>query len=237
MPALRTAPLAWTRNGRPIWPIAGGSDDPAPAADPQPASPPAPDTEPAGTPPTQPELTPPDTGGQPATQPTDTTDWKAEAEKFRALSKKHEARAKENATAAQELQKLKDAEKSELQRLHEAAEQSQKRAQDAELRALRMEVAAEKGLTSAQARRLVGSTKDELLEDADDLLSSFQPAKQDPAPPEPPAPAPDQKPQPSNNGGGDRTRRPTERLTPGAAPDAEPDEDPAAIAAELSRGY
>jgi hypothetical protein len=40
----------------------------------------------------------------------------------------------------------------------------------------RAEVAAEKKLTPAQAKRLVGTTREELATDADDLLKDFQPA-------------------------------------------------------------
>ncbi|MEO3974366.1 hypothetical protein [Streptomyces sp. CAU 1734] len=42
--------------------------------------------------------------------------------------------------------------------------------------ALRITVAAEKGLTPAQARRLQGSTREELEADADELLNDFAPA-------------------------------------------------------------
>ena len=38
---------------------------------------------------------------------------------------------------------------------------------------LRLEIAAEKGLTPAQARRLVGNTREELEADADELLEAF----------------------------------------------------------------
>jgi hypothetical protein len=44
---------------------------------------------------------------------------------------------------------------------------------DAELRATRLEVAHNKGLTPAQAKRLVGSTRDELEADADEILKDF----------------------------------------------------------------
>lgn len=41
------------------------------------------------------------------------------------------------------------------------------------LKALRLEVAAEKGLTPAQAKRLTGTTRDELAADADELKTLF----------------------------------------------------------------
>lgn len=47
----------------------------------------------------------------------------------------------------------------------------------------RAEIAAEKGLTPAQARRLTGTTRDELADDADDLIAAFGTTKKDdPAP-------------------------------------------------------
>jgi hypothetical protein len=50
--------------------------------------------------------TSPDTGNTVADTGTDTTDWKAEAEKFRELHRKQEARAKANADASKELDRL-----------------------------------------------------------------------------------------------------------------------------------
>jgi hypothetical protein len=46
----------------------------------------------------------------------------------------------------------------------------------------RAEVAQEKGLTAAQAKRLVGKTRDELAADADDLLKTFAAAGQSNSP-------------------------------------------------------
>jgi len=43
----------------------------------------------------------------------------------------------------------------------------------AESRALRLEIALEKGLTASQVKRLVGNTKEELLADADELLADL----------------------------------------------------------------
>lgn len=60
---------------------------------------------------TAPDATPddkPDTG--------DSTDWKAEAEKFKAIARKHEDRAKTNAQAIKELDQLKAASMSDLEK-------------------------------------------------------------------------------------------------------------------------
>lgn len=43
---------------------------------------------------------------------------------------------------------------------------------------LRLEVALDKGLTRVQAKRLLGSTKEEIEKDADELLESFKPASE-----------------------------------------------------------
>lgn len=101
------------------------------------------------------------------------TDWKAEAEKWKALARKHEKRAADNAKAAEKLQELEDADKSDMERLSSKLSEAEKRAEAAELRALRLEVAAEKGLTPAQAKRLAGSNREELEADADEIVEVF----------------------------------------------------------------
>lgn len=115
------------------------------------------------------------TTGDETTEPA-AVDHKAEAEKWKALSRKHETQAKANAEAARKLKELEDADKSESDKLRATAEENEKKAAAAEARALRLEVAAEKGLTPAQAKRLVGATREELEADADELLSTFKPA-------------------------------------------------------------
>lgn len=130
-----------------------------------------------------------------------------EIEKWKALSRKNEDRAKENADAADELKKLKEVSLSDQQK-REAAEKAnadklaelEKRANEADARALRAEVASVKGLSETQAKRLTGSTREELEADADDLLSSFKPTE---------GSKPAGKPTESLNGGGDPTGDPT----------------------------
>ncbi|MEU9470428.1 hypothetical protein AB0D78_28190 [Streptomyces avermitilis] len=51
----------------------------------------------------------------------DSTDWKSEAEKYKALMRKHEARAKENATAAKERDELRKQSMSDQERAVEEA--------------------------------------------------------------------------------------------------------------------
>lgn len=96
--------------------------------------------------------------------------------------------AKALAEAQARLREFEDRDKSEAEKTAERLSAAEKRAQDAEQRALRLEVAAEKGLTPGQAKRLVGATREELEADADDILATFPTV---PAQPERKAPKPD----------------------------------------------
>lgn len=121
----------------------------------------------------QAEPTTPETG-KPAE-----TDWKAEAEKWKALSRKNEQRLK----ALEERDPVKDllaklgqepaTGADPAKALQDRIDAMERKTAEAEVRALRAEVAQAKGLTAAQARRLQGSTREELEADADDLLASF----------------------------------------------------------------
>jgi hypothetical protein len=89
--------------------------------------------------------------------------------------------AKERDALAARLQEFEDRDKTESQRATEALSAAEKRAADADARALRLEIAAEKGLTPSQAKRLVGATREELEADAAELLETFKPATDDTA--------------------------------------------------------
>ncbi|PKN81953.1 MAG: hypothetical protein CVU47_04835 [Chloroflexi bacterium HGW-Chloroflexi-9] len=142
-------------------------------------------------------------------------DWQAEATKWKALARKHEKAAKENVDAARRLAEIEESGKSEQERLAEARQSAEERAQSTEREAGCLRVALRKGLTDVQARRLVGDTEDELEADADEFLATFAPA------------------QASDT---DLPSRPRERLRPGARPEATPDEtDPAPLAEAIPR--
>ena len=79
------------------------------------------------------------------------------------------------------LKEFEDRDKSELERLTERAEAAERAAAATEVKALRLEVAAEQGLTPAQAKRLVGETREDLESDAKELLATFKPATNDDA--------------------------------------------------------
>ncbi|WP_053170556.1 hypothetical protein [Streptomyces sp. SBT349] len=117
-----------------------------------------------------------------------------DAEKSR---KELEARLKELEPLAAEAQKAKEARKSETEKLTERASAAEQRAAEAEQRLLRAEVASDKGLTQAQARRLVGATREELEADADELLATFGGKPETDKP---------------------KAKTPVERLKPGATP-------------------
>jgi hypothetical protein len=175
----------------------------------------------------------PDTGATDSGDTGDATgqtgkDWQAEAEKWKALARKHEANAKANAGAAAKLATLEEADKTEIQKLTDRVTLAEKRAEEAETKALRAEVAGSMGLTAAQAKRLVGSTEEELRADAAELLESFGGGKKaDDA-----AAGDAGKSDTGDKGAG--TRRPTEKLRPGAAPaDTGDKPDPKKIAAEI----
>lgn len=107
---------------------------------------------------------------------------------------------------AAEYQKYLDSQKDEQTKLNEAYEQSQqeladlrKQLADHEVNQLRAEIAAEKGLTLKQAKRLSGTTREELEADADDLLDTF------PTKPTPPAKSTSTRPIPT--GGADPAKQ------------------------------
>lgn len=142
--------LGLRRNGAPIWPVLGASpDDPAdPPGDPGTAPPPA---DPADL-------------GEAGKQAIDRMKLERNAARTELRDAKTRLAALEKAE-----QDRADADKSEAEK-RTAAEQ---RAQAAELRATKLDVAFDKGLTPAQAKRLVGATREELEADADEVLRDF----------------------------------------------------------------
>jgi uncharacterized protein (DUF3084 family) len=109
--------------------------------------------------------------------PAQDKDWKAEAEKIKAEARKWETRAKENSKAAERLAELEDAQKSAEQKAAERLAAAEAKAAELEGRALRLEVAAEKGVP---ADLLTGATRED-LEAAADKLIAFR-GEQKPAP-------------------------------------------------------
>lgn len=83
-----------------------------------------------------------------------------------------------DAEKAARLDALEESQKTELQRLTEDRDAHKRRGDEFELALARYEVALEKGLSRTQAKRLVGSSRDELAADADELLEDLAAAKQ-----------------------------------------------------------
>lgn len=125
----------------------------------------------------------------------------------------------EAAASRHKLKELEDRDKSDGEKLTERITAAEQRAAEAEARAMRLEVGASKGLSPAQVKRLVGTTKEELEADADELLADFAPAT---------GGADDTKPTPDG--------RPKERLRGGGDPTEEPEEtDPRKLADLIAR--
>lgn len=103
------------------------------------------------------------------------------------------------AAARKKVQEFEDHNKTEGEKLADRLTSAERRAQEAELRALRLEVAAEHNLTPKLAKRLTGTTREELVADAVELLEEF-PAK--------PSSPPSHKPSPTGRGGTDPTSPP-----------------------------
>lgn len=106
---------------------------------------------------------------------TETTTDMGDAGK-RALEAERKARAaaeKRAKEAEARIQAVEEADKSEVEKLQARVADLTKTTEAAMARADRFEVAAAKGLSLAQARRLVGDTKEELEADADELRADL----------------------------------------------------------------
>lgn len=111
-----------------------------------------------------------------------------------------------------ELQAIKDRDKSDGEKLAEKLAAAEKRAADAEAQALRLEVAAEKGV---KPRWLTGTTREELEAAAEEYLADHPPATGDK-----PAPA-----------------KPAEDLRGGGDPTEDPPVDVRKVVADIPRGF
>lgn len=89
------------------------------------------------------------------------------------------ARLKELEPLAQKAQQLEEAGRSDLEKLTARAEKAEREHAETAAKALRLEVAFEKGLTPAQAKRLVGASREDLEADADEILRDFPALKPD----------------------------------------------------------
>lgn len=97
----------------------------------------------------------------------------AQKEQLRALKEKSAA----DAEKARRYDEIEEANRSEIEKAQARAEAAEKELASSRLEALRTSVALQKGLTQTQAKRLVGSTLEELEADADDLLADLKASK------------------------------------------------------------
>lgn len=111
----------------------------------------------------------PDEGVKPdASAPKDSDGFKSEESKTRVLADLAAERKTRQELEAR-LKEIEDKDKSETERLTERLTAAEMRALDA----ARYEIALDKGLTRSQAKRLVGTTPEELASDADELLADL----------------------------------------------------------------
>lgn len=96
------------------------------------------------------------------------TDWKAEARKWESRAKENLRNARANEGAAQRLAELEESQKTEAQKTADRLAAAEKRAAELESKAVRAEVAADKGVPVAL---LSGSTREELEASADALIA------------------------------------------------------------------
>lgn len=145
-------------------------------------------------------------------------DLEAEVQKWKALARKHEKQAKANADKARQYDELEDSQKSELEKATGKAADAEKRATEAERRAQRLEVALDKapeGMPIAQvrklAKRLQGDSPEDLEADAEELFADFAPSGDDT----------DEDDDTDDTSG---SRRPREKLKPGASHEDDDDQ-------------
>jgi hypothetical protein len=104
---------------------------------------------------------------------------RAQLAKARKEAANYRTKVRELEPLASKAKELEDAGRSDLERLTARAEKAEQAVAATEAKALRLEVAFEKGLNPAQAKRLVGSNREELEADADEILRDFPALKPD----------------------------------------------------------
>lgn len=164
----------------------------------------------------------PDPASEPAAEPVEVFDEdraRAKIAKANQEAKSLRDRLKIADEKATRLDELEASGQSEVEKLTAKVAEAERNAQEANQRAMRAEVASAKGLTAAQAKRLVGGSLEELEADADELLESF-------------------KPQEGDTNGTPLEGKPSENLRSGGDPTQTPEiTDPAALADMVPRGF
>lgn len=136
--------------------------EPTPGTDP---AEPQNNQDPAGTEPTgaEPEL--------------DLAALKAEADKWKALSRQHEAKAKSNAEAAKKYAEFEDSQKTEQQRLNDKLAAAEVELQQYRVYGIRQDAAREAGLDPELAEYITEVEPEKALEQAKKLAARIKPAE------------------------------------------------------------
>lgn len=117
------------------------------------------------------------------TQPAETTpepvqettpDLSSELEKWKALARKNEQRAKENAEAAQRLTEIEEAQKTEQQKLADAAEQARREAAETAAELAKLRAAVKHGLSDDDLDLLGTGTAEEIEARAERLAARLK---------------------------------------------------------------
>lgn len=121
------------------------------------------------------------TDDTPDPEPTqDAPDLDAELKKWKAMARKHEAQAKANAEAAEKLRDLENAGKTEAEKLQASLAEYQEKERKATIRALKLQVAADKELPKGLADFLPDVDNEiDMMEAADKLIAAAGAAKVD----------------------------------------------------------
>jgi hypothetical protein len=109
-------------------------------------------------------------------------DYRADAEKWKALARKHETAAKLNASAAKELDTIRDAQKTAEQRLNDQLAAAQVELAQHRTREVRTSAALQAGLPADMAEYLTEVDPDAVLEQAKRLAERLKPAEPGRAP-------------------------------------------------------
>lgn len=98
----------------------------------------------------------------------------SEVEKWKALARKHEERAKANADAARRLAEIEESQKTEQQKLEDARAAAEKRAADTAAELARMKAVVKYGLTEDDLALLGSGTPEEIEERAEKLAARLK---------------------------------------------------------------
>lgn len=111
------------------------------------------------------------------------TDISAEVEKWKALARKNEQRAKENADKAKRFDEFEESQKSEQQKLAEAAERSRQEAAETAVELARLRAAVKHGLSDDDLDLLGTGTPEEIEARAERLAARLKAATPPQSPP------------------------------------------------------